>query len=109
MPNGAHVEAGEHPESARIYDAFRARLKKRLAEAPRWLLLSYLSRTGSDVSHHFQRGEKLLDDMADHLIERQRYVKRKPGRTRMCLEDFAQGIELDIPTQPAADEDAVAA
>jgi len=27
----------------------------------------------------------------------------------MCLEDFAQGIELDIPTQPAASEDAVAA
>ena len=109
MPDEANVEAGEHPESARIYEAFRARLKKRLAEAPRWLLLSYLSRTGSDVSHHFQRGEKLLDDMADRLIDRQRYVKRKPGRTRMCLEDFARGIELDIPTQPAADEDAVAA
>jgi ParB/RepB/Spo0J family partition protein len=109
MPDEAHVEAGEYPESARIYEAFRVRLKKRLAEAPRWLLLSYLSRTGSDVSHHFQRGEELLDDMADRLIERQRYVKRKPGRTRMCLEDFAQGIELDIPTQPAASEDAVAA
>jgi len=27
----------------------------------------------------------------------------------MCLEDFAQGIELDIPTQPTADEDALAA
>jgi hypothetical protein len=48
-------------------------------------------------------------DAQRRWIDGLRYVKRKPGRTRMCLEDFAQGIELDIPTQPTADEDAVAA